>query len=395
VIRADVIVVGGGPAGSSCAGALVAAGLDVVVIDRAVFPRQKVCAGWITPPVLEALGWTADEYRSSGRTIEPVRGLVVSVANGPPVTADLGLVASYSTRRCELDEFLLRRTGARLRTGEPVASIVKTGTRWVVNGSVEAPLLVGAGGHFCPVARFLGADPGRAEPAVLAQELEVELSPEQRRRCHVRPDLPELYFCEDLRGYGWCVLKGDYLNVGLGRQDPRSLGREVAGFVERMKERGRVPRDLGGKLQGHAYLLATAAPRRAVSDGVLLIGDSAGLAYPVSGEGIRPAVESGLLAAGVIVDAAEDYREARLAPYVKGLEKRFGRHERSADASVRRWLPESWFLSLGTFLFRNQQFVDRVVARRWFFHCHEQPLISALSPTRESAELTRMRARAK
>src|SRR5690606_26023348 len=53
--RCDVLVVGGGPGGSSCARALVRAGLDVVVLDRRRFPRDKVCAGWITPPVLATL----------------------------------------------------------------------------------------------------------------------------------------------------------------------------------------------------------------------------------------------------------------------------------------------------------------------------------------------------
>jgi flavin-dependent dehydrogenase len=51
----DVIIVGGGPAGSSCAWKLRAAGWDVVVVDRANFPRDKVCAGWITPAVIEEL----------------------------------------------------------------------------------------------------------------------------------------------------------------------------------------------------------------------------------------------------------------------------------------------------------------------------------------------------
>ena len=52
----DVLVVGGGPAGSTCAWKLRQAGADVTVIDRATFPRDKVCAGWITPPVINALG---------------------------------------------------------------------------------------------------------------------------------------------------------------------------------------------------------------------------------------------------------------------------------------------------------------------------------------------------
>ena len=51
--RCDVLIVGGGPAGSTCAGKLRQAGVDVLVIDKQVFPRDKTCAGWVTPPVLE------------------------------------------------------------------------------------------------------------------------------------------------------------------------------------------------------------------------------------------------------------------------------------------------------------------------------------------------------
>ena len=56
MVACDVLVAGGGPAGATCAGMLRRAGLDVVVMDRARFPRDKVCAGWITPQVIAALG---------------------------------------------------------------------------------------------------------------------------------------------------------------------------------------------------------------------------------------------------------------------------------------------------------------------------------------------------
>ena len=60
--RVDVLIVGGGPAGSSCAWGLRGSGLDVLVLDAARFPRDKVCAGWITPPILAelALGYGRD-----------------------------------------------------------------------------------------------------------------------------------------------------------------------------------------------------------------------------------------------------------------------------------------------------------------------------------------------
>ncbi|MEZ5419801.1 MAG: hypothetical protein R2708_20990 [Vicinamibacterales bacterium] len=77
----------GGPAGSSCARALVAAGLEVVVIDRARFPRDKVCAGWITPDVVAHLGLDLADY-AAGRALEPLTTFRVSLLGRPPVAVD-------------------------------------------------------------------------------------------------------------------------------------------------------------------------------------------------------------------------------------------------------------------------------------------------------------------
>ena len=69
----DVLIVGGGPAGSACAWALRHAGLDVLILDAATFPRDKVCAGWITPQVVTELRIDVEEYRR-GRTFQPIMG---------------------------------------------------------------------------------------------------------------------------------------------------------------------------------------------------------------------------------------------------------------------------------------------------------------------------------
>ncbi|HEY7515252.1 MAG TPA: FAD-dependent oxidoreductase, partial [Vicinamibacteria bacterium] len=80
----DVLIVGGGPAGSSCATRLQAAGLDVLVLDRAVFPRDKPCAGWITPGTLETLGLAAEEYAEE-RTLQPFTAFRTGRMGGPRV----------------------------------------------------------------------------------------------------------------------------------------------------------------------------------------------------------------------------------------------------------------------------------------------------------------------
>src|SRR4029077_6530331 len=121
-------------------------------------------------------------------------------------------------------------SGARVMAGTPVTGIRKNGTHWIVNDAIRAPLLVGAGGQFCPVARLMNG-PLNAAPLVVAQEAELPLDAGETRSVAIAPEVPELYFCRDLQGYGWCVRKGDYLNVGLGRLDRRSLPAATAQFL--------------------------------------------------------------------------------------------------------------------------------------------------------------------
>ena len=370
----DVLIVGGGPAGASCAWALRRAGMDVAVLDQADFPRDKVCAGWITPAVLNALEMDPGEYGRE-RVLQPIHGfrvgLMGSVANAaaaiPTSEIRYAETASYGIRRCEFDDTLLRRSGARLFAGEALRSLRREAGEWLVNDHIRTPMLVGAGGHACPVARALGARLG-SEPAVVAQEIEFLLPEGARAACRVSGELPELYFCRDLAGYGWCFRKGDYLNIGLGRDDRQGLAAHVEAFLAFLKRQRGVP-EPPGRLHGHAYLLYGKSKRDALADGALLVGDAAGLAYPGSGEGIRPAVESGLLAAQTMIEAEGDYSRQRLAPYLNRLRMRFGRGT-SLVAVVPVWAR----VVLARGLFSHPGLVRRVVLDHGFLHAGQRPL---------------------
>lgn len=380
----DVLIVGGGPAGSSCAWQLRRAGLDVVVWDRQAFPRDKLCAGWITPQVLDALQLDPDEYALSGRVMQPIRGFQVSRLGDAEARVHYDHVVSYGIRRCEFDHYLLARSGASLRLGQPLQGPERTGDAWIANGALRARLLIGAGGHFCPVARMLGAELGHGEPIIAAQEIEFEMAPCEREACSVDPELPEVYFARDLKGYAWIFRKGNYLNVGLGRQGNEHLAEHVAAFLDFLVRRGKLPQALPAKLRGHPYLLYDQAPRPLSGDGAMLIGDSAGLAYPRSGEGIRPAIESGLLAAETAIEAAGDYAAARLTAYDQRIVERFG--PRTSGRAVSDLLPD-WILQpLAGRLFAANWFARRVVLDNWFFHAEEPPLESGRPPTHVAEE---------
>jgi len=361
----DVLIVGGGPAGSSCAWALRRSGLEVTVLDKQLFPRDKVCGGWITPAVLSELEIDAAEY-GRHRVLQPITGFRTGRISGAAVETGYGQVVSYGIRRREFDHYLLQRCGARLMQGVELTKLERLGGNWIANGEIRARVVVGAGGHFCPVARF-AANKAGPENVVVAQEAEFEMDAMQAAACRVEPDVPELYFCADMRGYGWCFRKQNFLNVGLGRMDPHRLSRHVAGFVSFLKSAGRVSFELPAPMCGHAYLLYGRSLRKLAGGGLLLIGDSAGLAYSQSGEGILPAVESGLLAARTILEASGNFSEEQLSRYSERLRERLGVPSHWATELGSR-LPAQMIRGFSSALFRSRWFTRRVLLDRWFLH---------------------------
>ncbi len=370
----DVIIVGAGPAGSTLARALEGSGKRTLILDKQSFPRDKTCAGWVTPAVIDSLGIDLADY-ADGRTLQPIQRFRIGMMGQSAVENDHGRVVSYGIRRCEFDHYLLERVTATKQLATPVKSIRRQSGNWVVNDRWEAPLLVGAGGHFCPVAKLLGEGPGSHETVVAAKEVEFEMTPEQARQCQAQGDTPELWFCRDLKGYAWIFRKGNYLNIGLGREDNHKLSEHLQAFVDDMKAAGRIPSDLPGRFKGHAYLLYAHADRPLVDDGVLLIGDAAGLAYTQSGEGIRPGIESALMAAQVL-RSTDDYSAAALQAYGEAVARRFG--NRALDTEEGWQVPQWLKMPLASALMRSHWFTRKVVTERWFLHQQLPPLADAV-----------------
>jgi menaquinone-9 beta-reductase len=362
----DVLIVGGGPAGSSCAWKLRYSGLDVVLLDRALFPRDKICGGWITPEVLTALEIDPAEYARE-RVLQPISAFRTGLIGGRSVYTEYGGAVSYGIRRREFDHYLIERAGARRIEGRALTSLARTGGGWIANGELRCGIVVGAGGHFCPVAKLTSPKPSR-ETVVVAQETEFAMNDRQLRACRVEADAPELYFCYDLKGYGWCFRKQNYLNVGLGRMDSHRLHEHVAEFVSFLKSAGRISQHTPA-LHGHAYLLHGRSPRRLVDDGLLLIGDAAGLAYAQSGEGILPAIQSGLIAARAILDAQGNYAREGLLSYVQSLRETLGNDGEDWTTRLGRHLPDAVIRGVSRVLLSNRQFTREVLLDRWFLHC--------------------------
>jgi len=367
----DVLIVGGGPAGSTLAYSLKNSGLKIGILDKKTFPRQKICAGWVTPEVMRVLNIDLDDY-ANDRVLQKISGFKISQLGQKQVESHYsGEPVSYGIRRIEFDDYLLQRCGAELILNEAFNKMENTSEGWIVNDNYKANLVIGAGGHYCPVARAIDSK-GVSELAVVAQEAEFEMTAQQKASCSIREEVPELFFTPDLKGYGWVFRKGDYLNIGLGREDKSKLSSHVKKFCDYLVAQGKIPEDIVEKYNGHAYLLYNHAVREMVADNVLLIGDSAGLAYPQSGEGIRPAVESAMLAADVIRRCGGNYSRSELQLYDDLMEQRFGKRLPGPDLMER--LPMFIKKIFASQLMRTQWFTKKVVTDKWFLQTHRSRL---------------------
>jgi geranylgeranyl reductase family protein len=356
MIRADAVIVGGGPAGSTCAGALRRAGWDVLVVDRALFPRDKVCAGWLTPDVFTELDLLPEDYASNGLTLQRISGFRTGVIGRTMIETTYPRIVSYGILRREFDHFLLQRSGARVSQGTPVETLRRTPSTWVINENIETPIVIGAGGHFCPVARQLRGGADSAQP-IVAKEAEF---PRRDHASGPAARTPSLYFCRDLEGYGWCVPKGDYLNVGIGRRHRHEFSTHVTDFVAFLEASGIHAGSADVRWHGHAYFASGIGPRPLVDQGVVMIGDAAGLAYPESGEGIRPSIQSGKLAAATLIAARGRHDIDDLQPYAEAIRAAHPAASRT-PAPIRAVAAMA-----GRFLLQSPAFSRRVVLDRWF-----------------------------
>jgi flavin-dependent dehydrogenase len=289
----DAIVVGGGPAGSTCAWKLRQAGLDVIVLDRARFPRTKLCAGWVTPEAMTDLELDPRDYPYSLITFDKLRVHWKGLGASPGTT-------QHSIRRFEFDDFLLRRSGADI-VQHKVREIIRGNGVFVVDNSFRSKFLVGAGGTSCPVYRsFFAARPvreKRLQTATLEQEFRYDWKDPS---CHL------WFFDDGLPGYSWYVPKaGGFINVGLGgiasqlRREDGHLREYWQRFVRKLNRRGLVRYERFNP-RGYSYYLRGNV--ESARDGnAFLVGDAVGLATRDMCEGIGPAVRSGLLAAHAIV----------------------------------------------------------------------------------------------
>jgi geranylgeranyl reductase family protein len=306
VERFDVLVVGAGPAGSAAAMHLVRGGAQVLLAEKARFPRDKPCGGGLTG---RALRWTPCDVSPVVEHV--VDRFVVRAGYRTRCSRRSETPLIRMTQRRRLDAFLAEQaaeTGAELRDGAAVTEVTFEPdgvTARVARAPVRASFVVGADGANGIVARAAGL--GEGIRCGVALEGNVPWSSLDRAP-YDETAWVELGVVPG--GYGWVFPKGEHANLGVGGW--LDEGPRLRGHLARLAlEHGVDPAALTG-VRGHRLpmrRLGTAAG----GGRTLLVGDAAGLVDPLSGDGIYEAFVSARLAAEAILAGRPDEYGAALS----------------------------------------------------------------------------------
>lgn len=320
--EADVIVVGAGPAGASAAYHLSRLGLTVIVLDKASFPRDKVCGDGLTPAAVAELslmgvdttGWTTN------LGLRVLGGGNEAYFEWPEQATLPGF--GMARRRIDLDDALISRAqeaGAQLLEHHTVTGAVRSATGRVIGVEARvgrgadaqtrtfgAPLVVDAGGVAARLATSLGIERKTNRPMGVAARtyFRSPRADEQWMESHLelwdgQPGKSTL-----LPGYGWIFPVGDGLvNVGLGSVSSDATATTLPykqvfqQWVSHLpKDWGFIPENQVGPLRS-AALPMSFNRKPHYTNGLALVGDSGGMVSPFNGEGIAPALKAGRLLA--------------------------------------------------------------------------------------------------
>ena len=278
----DAIVVGAGPAGSTCAYRLATAGASVLLLDRARFPRDKPCGGAVTARALRELPVEIDDVVE--RVVDRFE---LRLRHRHGFSREARTPLAYMTQRRRLDSHLLAcaaGAGAELREGTSACEIRQDGV-----DRDSAAVVIGADGANGISRKALVCTPRHRHAVALEGNLpDGDASVERYTQRLV------LEFGTIPGGYGWIFPKGDHLNVGVGGW--KSEAPRLRSHLARLCEAHGFELDALEDMRGHHLPFRTRGAALA-ENRIALIGDAAGLADPLSGDGIYEAALSAKLAA--------------------------------------------------------------------------------------------------
>ena len=351
----DVAVVGAGPAGACAARALAEAGARVVLIEKRVLPRYKTCGGGVVARALGALPPRVRRDVETEAVEHACHAAEIDLGDaGLRFRAQRERPLISMVMRDRFDAVLVaaaQRAGAEVRERSAVRGVAAGADRIelaTTDGPVVSRFVVAADGATSETARLTGfRPPRRCAPAVEA-EVGVSETDFARFAGAARFDFDSI-----AAGYGWVFPKREHLSIGVcTMRTGVNLNSALARYLEKLGL------SRPQHVDKHGFFITLGLRPGGVTRGrVLLAGDAAGLADPVTGEGISAAIESGTLAARVILDGAGD--PARVG-------EGYGR----ALASLRREA------AIGRVLARLTYEQPRL--RRWLFRRHGPLLTEAM-----------------
>jgi geranylgeranyl reductase family protein len=306
----DVIVVGGGPAGSATAVILQQHGHDVLLLDEARFPRDKVCGEGVSPEAWRLLAAIGVDGAVRSLSPHPLRGMAVTAPDGTCFRGDYRGASQpgFAVRRDRFDQVLLDRArdaGVEVREGMRATGLLQRG------GAVQGVLTVnGTGSEQLRARLVIGADGRRS---VVARRLGLLREHRRLRKFAVRGYWDGMEGLEERGemhggGGGYCgvaPLSATRANVTfvLDRREMAAAGGGLEGFYRRTLRRW--PR-IAERLERAILLSSPKAigplaleASRVSAPGALLVGDAAGFYDPFTGEGVTLALRSAVLAAEV------------------------------------------------------------------------------------------------
>ncbi|BAN00536.1 NAD(P)/FAD-dependent oxidoreductase [Ilumatobacter coccineus] len=338
-MKVDVCVVGAGPAGTSTALHLIREGLSVALLDRATFPRDKCCGDGLTSLALRELRRldALPDHLSSWRTIERAevvspsgRRLGLDLRRQPPIAA--------TARRMEFDSFLLERAeqaGAMVRTGSGISDIRVDDSSVRITSDdarvVVARHVVGADGARSTLRRLLTQN---TEHRNQRHDL-LAMRAYGTEQADVRSDVLRVWFPPDLiPGYVWSFPSGKReINFGImvNRRHFGKTGQLRAVWDKLSAGSSAIPIDQVQNPKSWP-IPSTLRLNRLSDSGALFVGDAAGLADPMTGEGIGQALVSGRYAAESIARSKPGQREGAAAEYRRRISRVLvAEHELSAS----------------------------------------------------------------
>jgi len=368
----DLIVVGGGPAGSSAAGWAGKLGLKTLLVEKEQFPRYKACGGAVTEQALSHLDFDLpSELREA--TI-----LAARVHYGASsIEARMDSPLAYTVSRSAFDAYLLeeaRETGISVSLGERVRRLEEKDGSVVVStdrGSYGAALVIVAEGAHGTLKRNVRRGDCKDKYGVcLVAEIPLADTSQDYAQ-----DAIEIHFGIGGMGYGWVFPHGEYYSVGIGglASSLRRPRETMAGFL---RERGFDPHH---RTRGHVIPVG-GVRRTLASRRVLLVGDAAGFVDSFTGEGIAYAIRSGHIAAEVAARSLSQPGDSKAAEEYEALcEEEFGSNLRYSLflARLMHRFPGIFFKLLAG----DQEVIDnfaRVATGRWKYERYLRWLVPRL-----------------